>query len=255
MPKICIKSRMELPIFFINLDRDTERRELLEQQFKALRLQGRRIDAIWWANLSEEEQGRWYSPLLNEQQYYKPLVNGEKGCYASHIKAWQQLLESDAPAMVVLEDDVQLLTAFPEATQAIAQLEQAWDMIKLIGRPKEKIQADRQLTPTHRLIQYQRVPSSTAGYVISRAGAQKLLSSRVPFGRPVDVDIRFWFENDLQVFGVYPSVLSLDELSEVSSIWAQRERTSVAQRIRKLWMKVQLFTGTLMARAPKLPEH
>lgn len=113
---------MELPIFFINLDRDTERRELLEQQFKALRLQGRRIDAVWWANLSEEEQGRWYSPLLNEQQYYKPLVNGEKGCYASHIKAWQQLLESDAPAMVVLEDDVQLLTAFPEATQRLLNL-------------------------------------------------------------------------------------------------------------------------------------
>lgn len=246
---------MDLPIFFINLDRDTPRRELLQQQFKALSLQGHRLEAVWWANLSEEEQARWYSPLLNKQQYYKPLVNGEKGCYASHIKAWQQLLESDAPAMVVLEDDVQLLADFRETTQAIAQITHSWDMIKLIGRPQEKIKTERQLTPTHRLIQYQRVPSSTAGYVISRAGAQKLLSSRVPFGRPVDVDIRFWFENDLQVFGVYPSVLGLDELSEVSSIWAQRERTSAAQRIRKLWMKVQLFAGNVMTRAPKLPGH
>lgn len=246
---------MDLPIVFINLDRDAQRRELLQQQFKALSLQGHRLDAVWWTNLSEEEQARWYSPVLNAKQYYKPLVNGEKGCYASHIKAWQQLLESDAPAMVVLEDDVQLLTDFGAAIRAIAQLEQGWDIIKLIGRPKEKIKAERQLTPTHRLIQYQRVPSSTAGYVISRAGAQKLLSSRVPFGRPVDVDIRFWFENDLQVFGVFPSVLGLDELSEVSSIWAQRERTSATQRVRKLWMKVQLFTGNVMSRSPKLPKH
>ncbi|WP_312566852.1 glycosyltransferase family 25 protein [Comamonas sp.] len=246
---------MDLPIFFINLDRDAPRRELLQQQFKALSVQGHRLEAVWWANLTEEEQTRWYSSALNARQYYKPLVNGEKGCYASHIKAWQQLLESDAPAMVVLEDDVQLLPDFQETTQAIAQMEQSWDMIKLIGRPQEKIKTARQLTSTHRLIQYQRVPSFTAGYVISRAGAQKLLSSRVPFGRPVDVDIRFWFENNLQVFGVYPYVLGLDELSEVSSIWAQRERTSAVQRIRKLWMKVQLFAGNAMTRAPKLPEH
>ena len=143
---------MDLPIVFINLDRDAQRRELLRQQFKALSLHGRRLEAVWWTNLTAQEQARCYSPALNAKQYYKPLVNGEKGCYASHIKAWQQLLESDAPAMVVLEDDVQLLTDFGAAIQAIAQLEQGWDMIKLIGRPQEKIKAERQLTPTHRLI-------------------------------------------------------------------------------------------------------
>lgn len=235
---------MELPIFFINLDRDTQRRELLQQQFKALSLQGNRLEAIWWTSLTEEEQERSYSPELNARQYYQPLVNGEKGCYASHIKAWQQLLESEAPAMVVLEDDVQLLSGFGEAVQAIAQLEQAWDMIKLMGRPgREKISARQPLFNGHDLIRYRRVPSFTAAYVISRTGAEKMLRTRVPFGRPIDIDLRFWWENGMRIEGVYPPVVALDESSQITSITGREVRPSWLTRWRKLRMKIALTWG------------
>ena len=69
------------------------------------------------------------------------------------------------------------------------------------------------------LVRYRRIPSTTAGYVISRSGAAKLLAKRQPFGRPVDVDLRFWWEADrLKVLGVVPSVLALDETSDTSTI-------------------------------------
>jgi len=241
------------PIVYINLDKDAERRERMEKQAAALGVSVQRLPAVWWADLDTAEQAKHHSAALAGRQYYKPLVNGEKGCYASHIQAWRELLAGDAPWLVVLEDDVHLHTDFSAVIQGIAAIKQPWDMIKLVGRSREKVRAQRPLVAGYGLIQYTRVPSLTAAYVISRAGAEKLLRTRVPFGRPVDVDLRFWFENDLHVFGVQPAVVSLDETSEVSSIWQQRSRLMPGQRWRKLKMKLQLAWGNARARQPQLP--
>ena len=223
-----------------------------------LGLSAQRLDAVYWADLDEKIQTQHHSPALNQRQYFKPLGNGEKGCYASHLRAWQQLLAGDAPALVVLEDDVRLLPALPQVLQAIAQLPaQSWDMVKLYGREHEKIAQQMPLADTGvQLITYRRVPSFAAAYVISRAGAQKLLASRVPFGRPVDVDMRFWFENGVRTFGVFPSVVALDDTSAESSIWqGGRDRLTLIQRLRKLKMKLQLAWGNARAQPPQLPLH
>ena len=230
---------MPLPLCFINLARDQERRARLESELLRLRLDGERIEAVWWADLPATAQSALYSEKLNRQQYYKPLVNGEKGCYASHLAAWQKLLDSQAPALIVLEDDVQLDPRFLEVTQAIAALTMPWDMVKLMGREQEKVRARRPLTATTELIDYLRVPSMTAGYVISRAGAAKLLAARRPFGRPIDVDLRFWWECDLRILGVVPPVVLLDDTSLVSSI-GQKPAMGVGAQWRKFRMKLQL---------------
>ena len=233
-----------LPIVFINLDKDIERRERLEAEFIRLGLPGKRFPAVWWKELPQHEQDVLYSAALNQHQYYKPLVNGEKGCYASHLEAWRQLLASEASALVVLEDDVVLDDSFEAVIQAIAESDEDWDMIKLMGRfGAEKIRSKKPLTPTHDLISYQRVPSMTAGYVVSRSGARKLLESRVPFGRPIDVDLRFWWENDLTILGVQPPVIRLDVTSEVSSIEGLRPPVGLRMRWRKVWMKWKLTWG------------
>lgn len=239
---------MTLPLVFINLDRDQERRTRLMDQLRQSGIDGTRLPAVWWADQSPEKQGSWYSAGLNARQYYKSLLTGEKGCYASHMTAWQQLLDSHAPALVVLEDDVCLAPGFSEAIRAIEALDVSWDMIKLIGRAQEKVRSGRVLAAGLRLVQYRRVPSTTAGYVVSRSGAQKLLASRQPFGRPVDVDLRFWWENDLRILGVTPSVLSLDSTSDVSTIWQQIDHLSPMARLRKLRMKWQLNLGNLLHR-------
>ena len=185
---------MSLPIFYINLARDTERRQKLEAELARQGLQGTRFEAVWWANLGEAEQKQLYSAELNKHQFHASLVNGEKGCYASHIRLWQQLLASGAPAMVVLEDDVGLKDGFADILGAISQRAQPWDMVKLIGRERDSFRGSCPLSEGVELVDYKRVPSMTAGYAISRQGAQKLCQSRLPFGRPIDVDLRYWWE-------------------------------------------------------------
>ena len=252
------KCMSSLPIVFINLSKDVERRERMTAQVEQMGLKASRLPAVWWADLPEAEQKRYFNSAQSHGRYFKPLGNGEKGCYCSHLRAWQQLLDSDAPAMVVFEDDVRLLPELPQALDAIAALPGAanWDMIKLYGREQEKIASQAALVKDAlQLITYQRIPSFAAAYVISRSGAQKMLKSRIPFDRPVDVDMRFWFENGLRVFGVHPSVIALDDTSEVSSIWETKEKPlTFLQRLRKFRMKLALTLGNGASTAPKVSE-
>ena len=247
--------KQTLPLVFINLDKDSERRTRIEGQLAHLGLPGERLPAVWWKHLPPAEQSLLYSAERNHGLYYQPLVDGEKGCYASHIQAWRQLLASDAPALVVLEDDVRLTPQFADVVNAIAALQEPWDMVKLLGRDREKVRSQRPLVPGTALVDYSRVPSMTAGYVVSRAGAAKLLAHRQPFGRPIDVDLRFWWECDqLRILGVSPSALALDDTSEVSSIWDTRDTLTPGQRWRKFTMKLALTLGNAWhrRRLPKL---
>jgi glycosyl transferase family 25 len=237
-----------VPIVFINLASDADRRELMEAELRRASLVGTRFDATRWTQLPLHEQASLYSENLNARGYHQPLVAGEKGCYASHLAAWRQLLCGTDDARVVLEDDVCLGQQLPAVLSAIRDLQMPWDMIKLIGRDhREKIRSRRPLCAGVTLVEYTRVPSSTAGYVISRRGAQKLLASRQPFGRPIDVDLRFWWENDLTVLGVIPSVISLAETSHASSIGTKSSGASWRGVWRKFAFKWALTWGNTRA--------
>ena len=149
----------------------------------------------------------------------------------------------------MLEDDVRLTPQFADVVRAIAALDTPWDMVKLLGRDREKSRSHRSLVPGTTLVDYLRVPSMTTGYVVSRAGAAKLLAHRQPFGRPVDVDLRFWWEcDDLRILGVSPAAITLDDTSLVSTIWQEIETLTPGQRWRKFKMKCALTLGTLRHR-------
>lgn len=241
------------PILFINLDRDAERCARMQAEFARHGLQGERLPGVLWAALAQSEQDALYSPALNARGFHKPLVNGEKGCYASHLKAWRWLLDSPHPAAVVLEDDVRLRGGFAAVLEALAASREPWDMVKLIGRAeigkREKAGAQAPLCAGHGLLRYRRVPSLTAGYVISRRGAEKLLAKRIPFGRPVDVDLRYWWESEgLVMRGVSPAVIELDETSQDSSIGAKIAERSLGTKLRKAWLRMHYSLANALAR-------
>jgi glycosyl transferase family 25 len=127
--------------------------------------------------------------------------------------------------------------------EAVMDIKISWDMVKLIGRENEKVSSRKRLCDGFELIDYSRIPSYTAGYVLSRSGAQKMLESRLPFGRPIDVDLRFWWENDLLIYGVWPAVLEFDQTSIASTIVGRKLSDSLNSRWRKLKMKLQLTLG------------
>lgn len=233
-----------MDIVVINLASQPDRWRHTRDRLAEAGLQARRVEAVDGAALTPGEIARLYDPQLNARQHHKPLRPGEIGCYASHLAVWRQLLDSHERAVAVLEDDVEPDPALRERLEALAGLPAGWDLIKLFGRRRELVAERRPLVAGApagaELVGYRRVPSHTCAYAVSRRGAHKLLHSRVPFGRPIDVDLRHWWENDLAVYGVQPYPVARAESSRVSTIDdGRRGCTGPAMRARKIGLQLR----------------
>ena len=85
-------SALSLPLVHINLDEDTSRRGAMEAALSDASVYAERFPAIRWTRLHVDQQTQLYSTELNIRTGFRPLADGETGCYASHIGAWRQLL-------------------------------------------------------------------------------------------------------------------------------------------------------------------
>lgn len=227
---------MTLPIYVINLPRDADRMQRMASQLDGLGLAFEQVPAVDGRDLSPSQRHALYDAEANRRSFHQPLVDGEIGCYASHLEVWQRVVEAGAPTALVLEDDVTLTPALGPVLRAIAALALDWDMVKLIGRNvgNEKPWRNWPLGGGVDLIRYRRVPSLTGAYVVSLPGARKLLAHRRPFFRPVDTDLRHWWECDLRLYGAYPYPVRHAQVAIRSSIGDRELARGAAHRWRKI---------------------
>lgn len=114
------------------------------------------------------------------------LTPNETACYMSHMSAWRQLLASSDKAACVLEDDVVLGDDF--GALLAAPLPPHFDLIK-IETCHQTVSMDKAALPMggrhlHRLRSRH---LCTAGYIISRACAERLL--KIAITEPLDIEM------------------------------------------------------------------
>lgn len=230
----------ELPVFVINLKQATARMDGMRRQLDALSMPFIRVEAVYGRDLKLHTFTTLADAGLNARQHHVPLSLGEVGCYASHLALWERVVQEKLSAALVLEDDVLLEPQLPHVLESLLQnLEPGWDMIKLLGRQREQILRAWPIGAGRALIRYRRVPSYTGAYLVSAAGAAKLLARRRPFGRPVDVDLRYWWECDLRMYGLWPYPVHDGPQAVHSTMGNRRERPAVEARLRRLWLQVR----------------
>jgi GR25 family glycosyltransferase involved in LPS biosynthesis len=106
---------------------------------------------------------------------------------------------------MILEDDAMLADDLPSIVQeALSMAPLGWDYIRLSGHFKRAVYSVGRLSNGRHLVRHTLIPNTTAGYLVSRQGAEKMLvpSARV---RPIDREIKFAWLRKLEVFGIYPS--------------------------------------------------
>ena len=224
------------PTYLISLLRDAQRRQTMTAQLERMGLPFEWFEAILGQALPAAELEACIDHGAQQRGYHQKLTPGEIGCYLSHLGVWQRLLDSDRGHALVLEDDVTLLPSLPAVLQSVPALTNRWDMIKLIGRPKEQPLRGWPLPQqgAGELIRYARVPTMTSAYLISREGASKLLELRKRFFRPIDIDLRHWWEGELRMYGVLPYPVVLSEASQTSSIGHREPEPSWSRMRRKV---------------------
>jgi glycosyl transferase family 25 len=184
-----------LPVLYINLDRDLERRAHIERLLTQDDVGSLRIRALE------------VPFVLRGTVFDGSSSAAETACYASHIKAWDTLLASRNPYAMVIEDDAVLPPRLARLIKCIvAALPEHWDLVHLYGdegratRPLRAIDAEREL------VRYSRAPAGAVGYLISRSGAAKLRQREVR-SWPIDTDLRRPWHFGLDSYGVSPPVV------------------------------------------------
>ena len=191
----------------------------MSQRLEQLSLPFTRMTAVYGASLTDDELNLHYSSALNERVYRRPLSAAEIGCYLSHRNIWQTMVEGNLSMALILEDDAELGAPLPAALMAIENLERPWDLIKLYEpQIKKPLARSISLNQDFSLCQYKKIPSTSTGYVVSLAGASKLLGAREMFGRPVDDDVQFYWEYSGEVYGVKPYPVFIADSSLESTI-------------------------------------
>jgi glycosyl transferase family 25 len=127
-------------------------------------------------------------------KFAKRLTLGELGCYFSHRRLWQQLIDSDDDAYVILEDDMILEAGFKVTVEALMRRGIEFDVVRL-GPNVPRMRRHRYANLGDGRIVYWTKSTAwgTGAYTITKDAARALLQSTQTFWGAVDADIdRIW---------------------------------------------------------------
>lgn len=186
----CGTATLRLRSFLINLDRSVDRLAAAEAQFRRLGVAFTRIAAVDGETLDADVVQSFTRRTPPNQRPWKP---GEIGCFLSHIEAWRRIAAGPEAAGAVFEDDACLASDIGRLLASNDWIPADADVVRLEGMGVMKLERGRRI----RGCKGRRVQGlltgtwGTAGYVISKHAAARLL--QVPQSDYAPVDL-FLFE-------------------------------------------------------------
>ncbi len=213
------------PVLIINLPSSAARRAAMASQCARLGLTAEFIAAVDGRALDAAQRAACCAESF--AAFHSPLTGAEVGCYLSHLKALQYLVDHDCPWAVVLEDDVRLPADFATRLTVLCQeAAPTFDLIKLNGHlPRQLVL--QVLSNGDRLVRFRRPPINANAHLWSLAGARKMLAHSSRVRRPIDVEIKHWWEIGLRVATLAPELVTLDPaLCRASTIGVRNVRNA-----------------------------
>jgi len=200
------------------------------KQLDAYSLPFDRVEAVNGDSLDSTVINKLYN--FNDSSYHKHMTKGELGCYLSHVRAWQKIVDEQLDYAVILEDDILLQENIQVGLEAIKYIQQPWDIIKLAEAPTKRKVVHQIPAGDFSLVTYNKVPSRACAQVVSLNGAKKLLAKSINIKRPIDIELQYWWECELSVFGLKPYIVKANH-DEVSEIDRNLNRNNVEQSFLK----------------------
>lgn len=200
-----------LPVYVLSLPRHADRRRVMDAELARLGLAAEIVEGVDGATLTEAD---WacYDGRRCRAIYGLDLLPGEMGCALGHRRVLERI-RADGPALaLVLEDDVRLDAALvPILTALAAAGPGPWDLVRLAGLREAKLaiavahsRPICPLGPRHALYRLKTHILGAQGYVVTQAGAQRLLDYTARIFLPWDHAMDRYWENGLDPYVVHP---------------------------------------------------
>jgi len=192
-------------IFVINLPSTTERRKLQKDQLDKLGLEYKILDATSADDISEATYKKHYF------DWQRPLRKTEIACYYSHRSAWEIVIKSRKPALI-LEDDAILSRWVPELLDNLNEIDNS-DLINLENTNRKKFVSRSHLDIDYnsKLLRLYQDRTGAAGYILWPSGANKLIQLEKNSGIGL-ADAHITACHVLKAYQVEPSpIIQLDQ--------------------------------------------
>jgi glycosyl transferase family 25 len=162
---------VRIPVFWVNVDTRTDRRDHMEAQFAELGIAAERISAVTVAQVPADTAARVTRP-----EHFFKFTLGDLACGLSHQRIWRIMAERDLSEALVLEDDAVLSPEILPFLEPGLLVRLGADLLRLETR-RQPVQLGHRLGAVgrcelHELLSTHR---GTAGYIISRAAAEASL--------------------------------------------------------------------------------
>lgn len=230
-------------IIVISLPAERARREPLCAALGKLSLDYRVLDAVNGVGLERKQ-------LADAQSRWRWLIKGysftagQVGCWMSHRTAWSTFLGGTAEFCVVLEDDAALTPGFRDCIEALLERDPSHDLVQLEYRNRSGATYGviERLRCGASLIAVSGKTNGGAGYLITRRGAEKLLSiHRMAFCN----DDWAWYQalTGLTRAAVEPCVVQLSQAPSSIDKINGLSGTATRRKNRRLpWPAIHRFT-------------
>ncbi|XP_045323509.1 inactive glycosyltransferase 25 family member 3 isoform X2 [Leopardus geoffroyi] len=179
-------------VFVISLARRPDRRERMLSSLWEMEISGRVVDAVDGRTLNSSimrSLGVDLLPGYQDPYSGRTLTKGEVGCFLSHYSIWEEVAARGLAQVLVFEDDVRFESNFRGRLERLMEEVEAekllWDLIYL-GRKQVNPEEEAAVGGLPHLV-VAGYSYWTLAYVLSLAGARKLLASQ-PLRRMLPVD-------------------------------------------------------------------
>jgi len=223
------------PVYVINMSDNTERMENCHAFLEAQGIAYTRFEAVNGNTLSEDEVAEVYDSKANDKKFRHPLLRGEVGCYLSHLELWKTIANDTAEGAIILEDDFSAANDLARVLASLCADTGDWGMAKLYTRrPQKKMLASRPLCQGRTLARPYQIPNTTLGYAIRKPAASRFLMHCLPFARPIDEDLKHFWEHGVEIQVVLPPPLGRYEGDKMgASIELERKAMTTTAPIRQ----------------------
>lgn len=183
----------------INLEKSSNRLGFQKLQLEKLHIPMHRLEAVKCTDFNSKK----YEDLANGWQ--RKLRKTEVACFLSHKKAWEYVLESGVP-WLILEDDALLSKRCSDILNELVVNKKNFDYVNLETRNRRKwIGKDTiNLVEEYGLRRLYQDRNGSAAYVLFPSGAQKLLE-KAKKSSPALADAFLSQTYELNAWQIYPA--------------------------------------------------
>lgn len=234
---------MSYKVYYINLDKSTERRLFMENQFKELKNPITRITAVYGKELDKEF-------IKTEKNKHKILAHfpypndGEIGICLTHFKLWEFLAKQPEDFSIVLEDDALVhKDFFTDLNQLLKQIT-INDFLDISGK-KGFLALEKNKLITKFLMP----PVLMIGQIIGKNAAKKLSNNLSDYYAPIDIMKQDVYKHKVKLYSTNKQyVKSIDKKMGGSTIQQNNMlfwKKAIREIIRPFWQIISLFTYKL----------